>query len=81
MGESLAPVAVGAIIERGTKVPRRSPKTRNFGKVARALWPRKTSAELAYRAHVTERAAKYWLAGKREPSAAAIAAVVAEMLN
>lgn len=73
---------VAAIDNEGTIVPRRERQfTRKFGSVAKALWPRKTAAELAYRARVTERAAKYWISGDREPSAAAIAAVVAEMLG
>lgn len=66
----------------GTKIPRRSPKSLSkFGRVARALWPRKTAAELAFRARVTERAAKFWLCGDRAPSADAIGAVIAEMLD
>lgn len=35
-----------------------------FMRLARALWPRKTAAELAYRTGVSERAAEFWLAGK-----------------
>lgn len=54
---------------------------KKFALVARVLWPKKTSAELAFRAGVTERAAKYWLAGKREPSAAAFKAVFDEMMS
>lgn len=52
-----------------------------FGLVARALWPKKTAAELAARSGVTQRAAEFWIAGHREPSARAIAAVIAEMLK
>jgi hypothetical protein len=50
-----------------------------FGRVARALWPHKTAAELAARAGVTQRAAEFWLAG-REPSARAVAVILNEML-
>ena len=54
---------------------------KKFAQVARVLWPRKTSAELAFRAGVSERAAKYWLSGQREPSAAAFKAVFDEMMS
>jgi hypothetical protein len=82
MGESLRFLRVEAIDNEGTLVPRCSPKSsRKFGVVARALWPRKTAAELAFRTRTTERAAKYWLSGDRKPSAVAIAAVVAELLD
>lgn len=50
-----------------------------FAIAARALWPRKTAAELAFRSHVTERAAKFWLSGKREPSHDALMAMLEEM--
>lgn len=79
--ESVSTNNIRTIGLQGTKIPTRSPKIGKFGKVARALWPHKTAAELAFRAQVTERAAKYWLSGDREPSASAIAAVVAEMLS
>lgn len=52
-----------------------------FGVVARALWPRKTAAEIAAKTGVTQRAAEHWLAGTRRPSAMAVAAVVAEILD
>jgi hypothetical protein len=60
--------AVGPSIEKqGTLVPNCSPDSR-FAVAARALWPRKTAAELALRAKVSERAAKFWLSGERDPS-------------
>lgn len=80
MSESCTALALDASQEQGTKIPRCSPKTCKFGRVARSLWPRKTAAELAFRAHVTERAAKFWLSGERAPSAAAVSAVITEML-
>jgi hypothetical protein len=43
------------------------------------LWPRKTAAHLAFRAKVTERAAKFWLSGERAPSFAAIMVIVDEI--
>jgi hypothetical protein len=79
MRESFAVIRLPASSDGGTRGNRRSPKS--FGKVARALWPNKTAAELAYRARVTERAAKYWLAGKRKPSMAAVSAIVAEIME
>lgn len=51
-----------------------------FGRVVRSLWPHKSAEELAARARCTVRAAEYMLAG-REPTARAIAAVIAEMLT
>lgn len=78
MSESLRAAVATASFGQGTKVPGRSPISK-FGRVARALWPRKTAAELAFRASVTERAAKYWLTGARAPSALAIDAIVAEI--
>lgn len=50
-----------------------------FARAARAIWPHKTAAHLAAAAHVSERAAEYWLAGQREPSARAIRAIVDEI--
>lgn len=79
-GESQSTGGTRAIEKQGTRVPIRSPKSK-FGRVARALWPRKTAAELAFRAGVTERAAKFWLAGDRAPSADAVRVVIDEMLS
>lgn len=66
MGESQQRRAAPASSKQGTKIPSCSPNY--FAIAARAFWPRKTAAELAFRAKVTERAAKFWLSGKREPS-------------
>jgi hypothetical protein len=52
-----------------------------FALVAKALWPRKTAIELSIRTGASERTAKYWLAGRYEPSAAAAAAIVAELFG
>ena len=59
--------------------PLRQPE-RNFARIARTLWPRKTAAELASRCDVTQRTAENWLAG-HEPSARALAVIIAEMLG
>jgi hypothetical protein len=63
--------------ERGTSVPSCSPNS--FAVVARALWPRKTAAELAFRAKVSERAAKFWLSGDRDPSIDAVMVIIEEI--
>lgn len=41
-------------------------------RVAQALWPRKTAAQLAVRAGVSQRACEYWLARKSDLSADAL---------
>lgn len=77
MGESKLRIVAASSSEQGTPVPDCSPEFRNgFAVVARALWPRKTAAELAFRAKVSERAAKFWLSGKRDPSVGAILVIV-----
>ena len=53
----------------------------NFGIAAKAFWPEKTAAELAMRAGCTVRAAEFYLAGQREWSKPAIAAVVAKLFE
>jgi hypothetical protein len=73
MAESLGDGTASSSSKKGTVVPGGSP---NFGRVARLLWPRKTAAELAYRCGVSERAAKYWLAGKRKPTVRALMAIL-----
>lgn len=69
----------------GTAVPRKLPKEqkfpREFGAVAKALWPNKTAAHVAALAGVTERAAKHWISDRREPSPEIIAVVVDRMLG
>lgn len=79
-GESSARRRRPSSFERGTPVPNCSPENRNaFAIAARALWPRKTAAELAFRANVSERAAKFWLSGDREPSIDALMVVLDEL--
>lgn len=58
-----------------TSVHRREHPFPGFLVCVRALWPRKTAAHLASLAGVTERAAKFWLAGDRDPSPEAFRAV------
>lgn len=66
-GESSRAELAASSAKQGTRVPKCSPKSR-FGVAVRALWPRKTAAELAMRGKVSERAAKFWLSGERLPS-------------
>jgi hypothetical protein len=58
---------------------------RSFGaclsQVARTLWPSKTAAHIAAAAGCTERAAEFYLAGDREWSGDALAAIVSEILK
>jgi hypothetical protein len=78
--ESIRRAVAPSNSNEGTDVPSCSPKFRNgFAIAARALFPRKTAAEIAFRAKVSERAAKFWLAGDREPSFDAIMVLVNEM--
>ena len=82
MRESSTAGAGGAIAMRGTPVPGRERLfPRNLVVCARALWPRKTAAHLAARAGCSERAAKFYLSGDREWSAAAVGAVINALLE
>lgn len=48
---------------------------------ARARWPHKTAAHLASAAGVSERQAKFWLAGTYEPSQEAFGVIIAELFR
>lgn len=52
-----------------------------LGQVSRLLWPHKTAAHIAAIAGCSERAAEFYLAGQREWSSDALAAIVAEILR
>jgi hypothetical protein len=52
-----------------------------LSQVARTLWPSKTAAHIAAAAGCTERAAEFYLAGDREWSGDALAAIVSEILK
>jgi transcriptional regulator with XRE-family HTH domain len=54
--------------------------SKKFARVAKLLWPSKTAAELAHRAGVSERMAKYWLSGKFAPSPRALLAVLHDLI-
>lgn len=63
------------IVRKDSRLPEQK-----FGRVARALWPHKTAAELAARCGVAHRTAEFWLAG-REPSARALAVIINEIIG
>jgi hypothetical protein len=52
--------------------------SRNFGKVAKVLWPFKTAAHLAAIANTNERTAARWLSGEFDPPYVIIEAVMHE---
>ena len=52
-----------------------------FGRVCREIWSDKAAAQLASRSGASVRAAEYWLAGARKPSAAAAAAIINELFG
>jgi hypothetical protein len=52
-----------------------------LSQVARTLWPQKTAANIAAAANCSVRAAEFYLAGDREWSGDAIAAIVSEILS
>lgn len=52
-----------------------------FANIARMLWPEKTAANVAAAIGCSERAAEFYLAGDRDWSGDAIAAIVAEVLK
>ena len=67
-------------VRTGVRLPEQS-----FGSilsdVAKLLWPRKTAAHVASLVGCSERAAEFYLAGHREWSGDALAAIVAEILR
>ncbi len=56
-------------------------QTCKFGTIVRALWPDKPALNLAQRIGCTERAAQFYIDGKRKPSARAIHVISGEMLG
>ena len=80
MSSESFPVVAGSTIEtRRMPIPDREHGfTRNRIIVARALWPRKTADHLAAKAGCSERAAKFYLAG-RDWSHQAVRAIVTEI--
>lgn len=56
-------------------------RKRKFPKVARALWPEKTSAQLAAIAGVDERTGKRWLEGRGDPPIEVAIACLQEMFR
>lgn len=68
-------------LARRTLVRAPNPRTALFGRAAKAVWPAKTAAEVAARCGVTVRAAEHWLAGTRQPSARAAAALISAIFG
>jgi hypothetical protein len=66
---------------RGTDVQICSPPNEacKFGTVVRALWPVKPALNLAQRIGCSERAANFYIKGKRDPSLGAILVIVDEI--
>lgn len=54
---------------------------RNFGRVAKLLWPFKTAAHLAAIAKTNERTAARWLSGEFPPPFSIIEATMHEIFN
>lgn len=78
--QSLQRLAPRAIAIKGSALPAKEENfPRPFGAVARAIWPVKTAFVLADIAGTSDRAAKDWLAGRVEPPAIIIAAIVVEI--
>lgn len=55
--------------------------SRNFGRVAKLLWPLKTAAHLAVIAKTNERTAARWLSGEFEPPYCVIEATMREIFS
>jgi len=56
-------------------------QSRKFGTIVLALWPDKPALNLAQRIRTTERAANFYINGKRKLSARCIQVIVNEMLE
>jgi hypothetical protein len=70
-----------AIKNASTSVHRKEHPFPAFVIAARALWPRKTAAHLAARSGVSERAAKFWLSGDRDPSPEAFMSIMDKIMG
>lgn len=81
--ESAHRMAQSSIVVVRTSVRRNSAREKlsKFGLVCAALWPQKPALNLAQRAGCTERAADFYIKGKRKPNARAALAVYAEIIG
>jgi hypothetical protein len=81
MSESQQRIASLSTAWLGTSVPRdlAEEQSSKFGIVVRALWPIKPALNLAQRAGCSERAANFYITGKRDPSVAALLVIVNEI--
>lgn len=68
-----------AAVSRLSKTSREQPS--RFGTIVLALWPTKPALNLAQRIGCTERAANYLINGQRKVTAAALFAVIAEIMR
>ena len=59
----------------------RSFQNRNFGTIVLALWPHKPALNLAQRIRSTERAANFYINGKRKLSARCVQVIVNEIME
>lgn len=55
--------------------------SRNFGRVAKLLWPFKTAAQLAAIAKTNERTAARWLSGEFDPPITIVLAVMQKVFE
>ncbi len=60
-------LAEATVIERQIRQGTGKNVSRNFGRVAKVLWPFKTAAQIAAIAKTNERTAARWLSGEFEP--------------
>ena len=80
MGElSTGPPVEANAIDRHFRQRHDKNVSRKFKAVAKAIWPKNTAAHLATIAATNERTASRWLAGKFDPPAIVIAAIVVEI--
>lgn len=77
-GELQARIVEASSIERQLRQGTGKIVSRNFGKVAKVLWPFKTAAHLASIAKTNERTAARWLSGEFEPPYVIVEAVMRE---
>jgi hypothetical protein len=80
-GESQQREALRSTPYRRTGVQKCTPQVPvcRFGTVVLALWPIKPALNLAQRAGCSERAANFYITGKRDPSVAALLAIIHEI--
>ena len=75
-------------VASATEINRRGPSRYDeivgptkFGRIAKIVWPFKTTAVLADIGKTTTRSAERWLSGENEPPASIVAAMLVEILK